>query len=550
VTRTDSAGTVAGVSGSSWGRVLDTVRLDNRTVPASRSVLVVVHTVTALNRFADVLDVFEADRRLQLYATCPGAAHVPADLDRALADTGALTISWAAATSTSFNLAISAHHSGNLHDIDAPLILLSHGMGYTKARKSGNPEIRKSGESVYGLGPEWLLRDGRVFADAIVLSHNEQLARLADATPAAVDRALVAGDPCFDRMLASVGKRAEYRHALGADDDQTIVVVSSTWGETSLFGTFPDLLSDLVAELPLDHTVAAVLHPNVWYAHGPAQVRRWLGDALRAGLRLVPPLRGWQQAVLAADVVLGDHGAVTGYAAACGIPTVLVTFPAAEVPTGSAIDALGRTAPRLDQHRPTVDQLHPGPPDPVVAELTSSVPGGSAEALRALCYRLLDLPEPDRPPLVVPYPAAHLTPEHHEVTAFWAATEWTGDAVRVTTWPADVPARPGRGPRATEAVLIVSADHPRRDLRGSAAIVLTTRDPAAVLRDHPACQLVAHTGPNGCRIHDRTGISATVTPGTPAVLAAIHDRIVHSGHLPESLTVLDGPRRTTVTIDH
>jgi hypothetical protein len=62
----------------------------------------------------------------------------------------------------------------------------------------------------------------------------------------------------------------------------------------------------VLAELDLDHhVVCTALHPNVWYAHGPAQIELWLGDCLRVGLRLIPSVRGWQQALL--PLQLSDH---------------------------------------------------------------------------------------------------------------------------------------------------------------------------------------------------------------------------------------------------
>src|SRR5690348_769695 len=53
---------------------------------------------------------------------------------------------------------------------------------------------------VFGLSPEWLLHDGRPIADLTVLSHPEQLARLRTACPEAARTAVLAGDPCYDRM--------------------------------------------------------------------------------------------------------------------------------------------------------------------------------------------------------------------------------------------------------------------------------------------------------------------------------------------------------------
>ncbi|OLF11685.1 hypothetical protein BLA60_12210 [Actinophytocola xinjiangensis] len=306
----------------------------------------VVHTVTALNRLNDLLTVFDSDRRIQLVCGVPGTSAVTAGVEEALAGSGAVVLPWQQAIMTEFDLAVSVHHSGNLHDIVAPLAVLSHGIGYSKYsnRRSAN-----GNRTVYGLSPQSLVQDGTVVPRAIVLSHDTELERLAATVPDAVGAAVVAGDPCYDRLIASRPNRNRYREMLGAPSRTSIVLVSSTWGANSLFGRSPDLIARLLAELDTDrHTVCAVLHPNIWYAHGPAQVRLWLADCLRAGLRLVPPAAGWQQALLAADVVIGDHGAVSGYAASLGLPTLLAAFPEDDVVTGSAIEALGATAPRLD----------------------------------------------------------------------------------------------------------------------------------------------------------------------------------------------------------
>ncbi|RFU88504.1 hypothetical protein DY218_01430 [Streptomyces triticagri] len=53
------------------------------------------------------------------------------------------------------------------------------------------------------MSEEWLLADGRPVADVMVLSHPEQLARLRTACPQAAHTAVLAGDPCYDRLLAA-----------------------------------------------------------------------------------------------------------------------------------------------------------------------------------------------------------------------------------------------------------------------------------------------------------------------------------------------------------
>jgi len=95
-------------------------------------VLVVVHTITAVNRFADILPVFDSDRRVQLVFTFPAASAVTADIEEYLRAGGAVVMPWSQVVVTEFDLALSVHNSGNLHDINAPLAIMSHGIGYTK----------------------------------------------------------------------------------------------------------------------------------------------------------------------------------------------------------------------------------------------------------------------------------------------------------------------------------------------------------------------------------------------------------------------------------
>lgn len=119
---------------------------------------------------------------------------------------------------------------------------------------------------------------------------------------------MVAGDPCFDRMIASAPLRPAYRRALGVTDGRRLVVVSSTWGALSLFGAHPDLVGKIAARLPVDdYRVMVALHPNTWHWHSPWQVDRWARAWRRAGVTLLPPEEGWRRALVAADSVVGSR---------------------------------------------------------------------------------------------------------------------------------------------------------------------------------------------------------------------------------------------------
>jgi hypothetical protein len=204
-------------------------------------------------------------------------------------------------------------------------------------------------------------------------------------------------------MLASRPHRGDYRADLGVSERQTLVVVASTWGEHSLFSRQADLLPRLLDELPAErYQVAALLHPAVWFGHGPRQIRSWLADCRNAGLILVEHDHDWRAALLAADHVIGDFGSTAVYAAAAGRPVLLTDAPPREVTERSPHALLGHIAPRLSPARPLTWQLEraaatwsAADSDAIAAKLTSR-PAQAARLLREAMYRLLGLPEPGR----------------------------------------------------------------------------------------------------------------------------------------------------------
>ncbi|MBB4679097.1 hypothetical protein [Crossiella cryophila] len=417
---------------------------------------------------------------------------------------------------------------------------------------------------------------------------------------------MLAGDPCYDRMLASRHLTPRYRAALAAPTGRTLIAITSTWSDTALFAT-PDLIRRLLAELPADtHQLALILHPNIWHHHGPQQVRTWLADCLRAGLLLLPEHEGWRATLLAADLVIGDHGSVTCYAAALDRPVLLATFPADRVAPGSPVARLGELAPRLDLAvalRPQLERAIAGHRAPVVglvrgqagdgdsgrrgrssgasshdpanpasvawaaspagaegsadsaslaspvasaapgeagqdpraggryaevAELVTSAPGESARLLRALCYRLLHLPEPPTeppvpvlpPPSATSAPGAPAAPGAASATSALGATSalsahrWLappgtpGSPAALTTTTASA-GRPAAGPHAVD----LGADPLRRDRPGDAD------QPIGV--DHPVGSQLGTSHPGANPITDVRPI-AGIPAGSPTPRPVLH----------------------------
>jgi hypothetical protein len=376
-----------------------------------RTVLTVVHHMTAATRLADITPLLECDRRIQMVYTCPPASMSPGWVSEYLARLGAVVIGWQQATQMRFDLAIAASHGG-LERLHAPVLSVLHGAGFNKyAKRWDGPGPEAAGREMYGMERAVLVYRGRVIASALVVPTRRDLGRLRRACPEAAPVAVMAGDPAFDRLAASLGSRARYRRALGVQD-RVLVAVSSTWGPGSLLAARPDLLARLTRELPREtYQVAAIVHPGVWAWSGRRQLQAWLAESMRDGLILVPPEEGWRAILAAADYVIGDHGSVTCYAAAIGRPVLLASFPDEELDPASTVACLGRIAPRLRSRGPIEPQLAEAAAawtpslHRMIRVRVTSVPGQSARLIRALMYRMMNLAEPAAEPVVRPVPA-------------------------------------------------------------------------------------------------------------------------------------------------
>jgi hypothetical protein len=364
-----------------------------------RTVLMVVHTMASCHRLLDVVECVEADPRIQtVYTVAPDAFR--RGVAEHLYDLGAMVLPWQQARRERFDLAVAAA-SGGLPELHAPLLVMAHGAGRGKrVRPAGRGTPATADPQVYGLDAARLTRDGEVLASALALSHEAERDIVRRQCPEALAVTVVVGDPCLDRLVASIPWRERYRQAFGVAEGQRVVVVSSTWGHSGLFGSVPDLLPRLMEEaLEARCRIAALLHPAVWAAHGHRQVRAWLGECRKAGLILAEPADDWRALLLAGDHVIGDHGSVTVYAAALGLPTLRLALadPAVTAP-GSPQAILGDLADRLDPRQALLPQVYAAKrADPVAATAAlTSFPGEAHGLLRRTMYGLLDLDEPGR----------------------------------------------------------------------------------------------------------------------------------------------------------
>lgn len=450
------------------------------TFPGERTLVVATRTLTSAIRALEVLPaLLRADPRVTVVFTHdPTSAFSDGALDL-LHDSGCRVMRWSQLPHITPDLILSASENIDVPEGDCPVLVLPHGVGFQKYV----PDSRSSASRLSGVVPDALLDAGRAW---LALSHPEQERQLLSAHPKSAGRTLVVGDPCLDELVASATRRGGYRRALGVADHQRLVLLSSTWGPTSLIGRSPGLPARLLADLPWDtYRVALVLHPNVWAAHGSWHVRVLQAEALDAGLLLMPPVHDWRPALVAADAVIGDHGSVTMYGAALGTPLALAAYGKDAVP-GTAGADLARLAPRFDPEGGALRQIedilrvHAGEPEryaPVTARAFDG-PGTALARLRTALYDLLRLKPPRSAP---PSPLTLTAPDNPAVAvASWAVdtridVAATGRAaVTVRRIPAAVAGEPGEG-EGRFAHLAVRPEE-ERDLRltESASVLLNS----------------------------------------------------------------------------
>ncbi len=511
------------------------------TFHGERTLIVAARTVTSTVRVLETLPALLRDdpRVSVVFAHDPGSAFNDGVLDL-LRTAGCRVVPWEQLERLSPDLILSASENIDVPEGDCPVLVLPHGVGFQKLV----PDSRSSRERLSGVVPDSLLESGRAW---LAISHPAQEEQLLASHPRAAGRTLLVGDPCFDELAGSRSRRSAYREALGVAEHQRLVVVSSTWGPTSLLGNHPDLPARLLAHLACDeYRVGAIVHPNVWSAHGAWQLRTLQAAAREAGLMLMPPVHAWRPALVAADVLVGDHGSVTLYGAAAGTPLLLAAFGEDAV-AGTAVHHLASVAPRLDVHGDLLDQVervaaeHTPERYADVAARAFSEPGHALARLRTVLYRLLELPEPPSPPpvpLTLPVPDPPAAP----VTSWQVTAGVTGGGpapvVRVRRSPAAVAAY-GAAPPDSAAVsthLACSEDERDRRLTESAS-VLVRSDPASTsvgalrwiedtLTRLPGSLLAATAvRGGGCLVGVRDGrvVEAAVTgspldPGVPAAV--------------------------------
>ncbi|MFT7841414.1 hypothetical protein Q5530_35210 [Saccharothrix sp. BKS2] len=531
---------------------------------ARQRVLFVIRNFTTVDRVLSVLGGLDLDPEdfIEIKFTTDGGSAFARDLAAHLKSLGGDAISWREACKSSWNLVLAAHASIKLRHLRGPLIIMAHGAGYRRVMS----HTTGSDTTPTGLVRDQLVHNGRLVPTVICLAHENQLPALVAEVPEAHGHTVVVGDPVMDQIRACRDRRSHYRGLLDVEPHQKLITVSSTWGRYSSLSAAPELPHRLLAQLPADRfKVALITHWNVQKAHSPLEVKTFMREALDCGLIPIPSELGWHAALIATDLLAGDHGSVTVYGAALGLPVLLVSDGGPEVnrqsvdaELWSAIKPLHVSGDLRSQVEATFQQ-HDPKRLPAFTDHLLGRPGAALHILNNLARELMRLP-PAPPPKMrpVPDPAHFKTPVigSHRFTAKLTAESPTAGRVELERFPEVARRLPYR---AGDPFLVVDVQGEVDETRRSNAEILLNSEVvneefARVWTEDTLAryqvEVTAVRLSTGSMIRFRDGPTLKLDCADPAVAASALYAWRVAGHSLDALrqlTVLVGARVVEVT---
>lgn len=521
-------------------------------------ILCLVRTFTSAITTIDLMKVFDGDDQVEaVYALCPGSSfeHLAADW---LHRCGIDLLPAAELARVRCDLIVTTSEKIDFTAFPpVPVLVVPHGLGFHKyVPDSDRPTTRLS-----GLADDASLATGRVTQ---LVTHPAHVRQLEAVTEHVVGRTVFGGDVSFDRLRRSAIDRHSYRRDVSVEPGQKLVVLSSTWGPDSLTALGSPAVGRILAALPVDEfKIALILHPNVWSRDGHNVRRRYRHHVDRGGLVVVDPRQGWHATLAAADVVIGDNGSVSLYAAMADIPLLLLAFSSQVVP-GTTMDHLGREAPRLVLEHDIQAQVEAAIARRGQVDASSLIartiahPDQAEELFRRLCYEKMGLPQPESelPVLAAPTPVV----EHQPVKSFEVRTRVDGTTVTARRFPAAVKTWCDRVEEPWDRHLAACATEPDLTMRQNAAILVDDTDHGGsafrrlgeLHQTYPGCRLTLVRADHGYRAAIRNGGHYELNSHQgvdPLLLASALYALVVGGHRAEgTFSINPGPVERKVMI--
>lgn len=362
--------------------------------PYPKRILFVAMNGLGLKFLDDVQGVFESDERIDFTVThSPGGIQSRDAIEEKCHAAGIPYLPFIRVRWQTWDLMVFADHDAMDRFPDCvPKVRLGHGICGSKL-VNGVP---------YRHAPQWIEYRGKVFYSRMFEASDYAVQLAVRHNPKLKGIAVACGDLAADRMLALRVEREVIRTSMGYSENDFVILVQSTYGETSLMESVGrELISHcVVLAHSKDWRFILQTHPHHWT--GPRATSHPFGQFLSAqedkpGITVIRNGEGWAPAMVASDMVITDHTSLSMTYALLGKPMLFVDVPGTTLIEGNPGQRLAKVLPKLSTPGCLAEDIaraRSAFPREQVAEIAKDIlsyPGEAAERIRNEVCSLLAL---------------------------------------------------------------------------------------------------------------------------------------------------------------
>ena len=215
----------------------------------------------------------------------------------------------------------------------------------------------------------------------------------------------VVGSLQDDQLLDMMNQRRAIRKSFGIKDEEIAVFIVSTWGQNCLFRRWGAAIINEAQKIKHKYRFIISIHP-LEYRDNPAgkeKLQQYFKLLDEEGFLIREPSEDWKKYLIACDLIITDHTALSAHGALIKRPFVYVPLPDDVIEPESPISMLKNISPVLqddarDLNEKIEEALTKYPYDRLdeVAKAINSCPGESKKRIKRAIYDLLKLEQPEQ----------------------------------------------------------------------------------------------------------------------------------------------------------
>ena len=213
----------------------------------------------------------------------------------------------------------------------------------------------------------------------------------------------VVGSLQDDQLLGMVHQRSSIRKRMGIRGDEKVIFIVSTWGPNSLFRKWGSSIIHEAKKIKDKYRFIVSIHPLEYKKNpmGRVKLDEYFNALKEEGFYIREPDEDWKQYLVACDLIITDHTALSLHGALIRRPFVYVPLPEGIIEQESPVSLLKNISPKLrddaqDLQDKIIEALNNYPYD-LLEEVSKAInyyPGESKKRITNEIYELLAIAAP------------------------------------------------------------------------------------------------------------------------------------------------------------